>query len=162
MTIYSLDVLLFPFGTSLWIDQWILASAWITILFVSLHSVINFSPSFRFDNFFQKSSKGNIHSLKQMTAYSLLPGFHRHQIPPLLLGLPDWVKLLYSLLSGKDAVVSQSNLHFKTETLILPPFRKVDWLTVLSWELLWEFLFPQYTTLPEIKLLSWGHTKATD
>ena len=97
-----------------------------------------------------------------MTAYSLLPGFHRHQIPPPLLGLPDWVKLLYSLLSGKDAVVSQSNLHFKTETLILPPSRNVDWLTVLNWKLLWEFLSPQYTSLPKIKLLSWGHTKATD
>lgn len=71
----------------------------IAILSGSLHSGINFSPSFRFDDLFQKSSERKHSFIKNNWLHSiyLLPGFYRQQIPPPLLeALPSWVMLLYS------------------------------------------------------------------
>ena len=71
----------------------------IAILSGSLHSGIYFSPSFRFDNPFQKSSERKHSFIKNNWLHSiyLLPGFYRHQIPPPLLeALPSWVMLLSS------------------------------------------------------------------
>lgn len=114
----------------------------IAILSGSLHSGIYFSPSFRFDNLFQKSSERKHSFIKNNWLHSvyLLPGFYRQQIPPPLLeALPSWyvvvqlyTVVVYSLLRREDALVSQTNLHFKNETLILPASRNGDWLTVLS------------------------------